>query len=1730
MELNMEQFEQVMNLGEDFENLWSIEEIYEFVNANNDAVAALKNNMDRYKDLIIKLSNYKKSLKESIKFEEDAEEETEELADSTEKLSNNYKEASDDIKEFTKSTKEMNKVLRETGKLAPKALSVLKEINDANMEKAEEGIMTVSLAFYDYLDAIKLVNKELKDTMDMSAKIGKGGIPKFERPSSSSGEEKAPKKDKGGEQKQSKADKEAAKAEEQAKKEREKELKSRSDTIANAINSSIGEISNMFISMSKTEDLAANNAKNLLVVTGKIGAEWLKDTKLGLKAADVWGKINTKIAPFITKFGPALIKIGGVAALAAAAFGAAALAGKSAYDRNIELNRSLMAMGATSSELTKSTMDTNNQLIGIKNTWTRIGNDLAQIFKPFYEILIDVIDAVGKFVESITGPLSDALGEEDKQKKYSTTDSKARWYTKDLEEKTGEPESKSLPTIGDIASSAKQSGFDNKSAANLGIGTYDTAMKLAKEYGQEASEVAKKLADAWLKGSDAAKEYGIVVDDQVLAGFMASKGVDIVNTQITDAMKQYYRYQLMQEEAANSNSDAMQDLIKEWKQLGAVIDKTKNKLFSFDEVINLEAFDPTIPEVETPDVDYGGSIGEKPEPDKGENPEIDIDTDTTDNIQEALAKIIEQLKLITDILSNLKIDIGDVNIKIEENTQLTIENNTEIKNNTDIRNENNTSIENNTEIQTGNNDKIKENTESLVDNSEKIKENADTRNESNNALDINTGSQGINKDAIDSNTGSLDTNTTAVGGNTTARDTNSTSTDTNTTARENNSTATDINTDSVNNNSDAFDRNNQSINDNTTALDNNTAARENNNISTDTNTGSVGLNSSEVDNNTRAQTENSTAVDENTMIRDASNESLNNNTIARGENTIAVDENTQSTIGNSLEVDNNSNLRNLNTTETELNTISQLTNNIALNLQNDMLGNVNTRMGELTTLLVLATALNAGFSLATDISSTSLENLDTKLQNATESTNNMNNSMLISTAVMSGATIMGNILNNVLGNTVQIEEAAAIITDIYNNTLSTTITSELVLAQQIDLCNQIVEESIDVLERVQDEIADYNQAQSEAATSTIISIANIMTAIANWMGVNSLLKTSIEEVISTMQDSDTQAGLSVEADNDLGKAIEDLQNKVDKCNDMLDLMTEKNETLQGAVQDSTKFMGEEKTAINELDTSAKKFSGTMNSVGQKMSDFADYSEDANEAIEDLEILESRAADNANKLKTQLGEVKSVLQYASDFANGLAKGLDAMAKSAEKAENKLKGVFNYKEALSRLGFDVTGSIDFNTTSTTNYKNNVTTSSSNTGLGGSAIDKDTQKSIKDIASNTKDIARAEEKISDNTKNNLDATKNVANNTKSNNEIRSDIADIGFEFGDWVDAWRVKIIERDEKEGKDSSNVEVMAEAIVMAMKTFPTGFLGGALSTGETMSNTSMGEIADNGLGGVFSGILKNTVFGGLEGLSDIISTIGLGEYLLTGDTKLTGGLGDLVGKGMDWAENKGGVSKWEDKEYKGWNDYWERWMAMGSGVGSQLLGNVAGLSIPIIGEPIGSAVGGLAGAGIGALLGLFGGTYDYINSDDFKKINGIPTEKDLYGVDDTVYKDRKDDPFYQQPDDYMNSLRDEAYKNSSGFASGGIGTKEISNAKLFEGNKKEAVIPLETREGVDYLANAMEQAGASGGSGTNIELHLTLEGIFDTDDRGKWERLAERLAETIDVQVQRRGSLGYGASY
>lgn len=264
--------------------------------------------------------------------------------------------------------------------------------------------------------------------------------------------------------------------------------------------------------------------------------------------------------------GTAGLAIAGVVAIVTAVVAAVAALGVAAQktaDRQSKVARSLAIMDQELNYASKTALDIHNKQVKLGNAFENVADFLSTGLLPILDGLVTVALKAVEFV-----------GIDTKESYVKQTNVK-----------------------GAISSSAQQSGFNVGSANVLANDTYKIAEQNYERFNTTTENMAKELADAWLTGSDAAKDYGVVVDDLTLIGYTASKGIDIVNVEISDAMRQYYRFQLMQEELNRTSDEAMSQQIRSWKQYGQLIDSTKQKLFSFDEVIQLTAVDTTIPDL-----------------------------------------------------------------------------------------------------------------------------------------------------------------------------------------------------------------------------------------------------------------------------------------------------------------------------------------------------------------------------------------------------------------------------------------------------------------------------------------------------------------------------------------------------------------------------------------------------------------------------------------------------------------------------------------------------------------------------------------------------------------------------------------------------------------------------------------------------------------------------------------------------------------------------------------------------------------------------------------------------------------------------------------------------------------------------------------------------------------------------------------------------------------------------
>lgn len=322
-----------------------------------------------------------------------------------------------------------------------------------------------------------------------------------------------------------------------------------------------------------------------------------------------------------------LTAVAGAAVAAGAAIVALGFAAKVAADRQSQVAKSLLVMNQSLDKNSKIALSAHNKQIKIGNAFENLADMIS------YRI-IPIFDGLAGLLLNLT----EGLG-------FSTKESDV----------------KRINTQGSISASAQQSGFNVGSANVLARDTYKLAEQYNEKFGETVEQMSKNLADAWLNGSDAAKNYGVVVDDLTLAGYMASKGIDIVNVEISDAMKQYYRFQLVQDEMNRDSDSGMSQNIKNWKQYGMIIDQTKNKLFSFDEVIQLNAFDPNIPDLGNAEI--GREIEDKLEPTI--NPVIGKPKNTPDPIDVPINPIVNPP--IADIISAFGLIPSSVDVDVNAN-------------------------------------------------------------------------------------------------------------------------------------------------------------------------------------------------------------------------------------------------------------------------------------------------------------------------------------------------------------------------------------------------------------------------------------------------------------------------------------------------------------------------------------------------------------------------------------------------------------------------------------------------------------------------------------------------------------------------------------------------------------------------------------------------------------------------------------------------------------------------------------------------------------------------------------------------------------------------------------------------------------------------------------------------------------------------------------------------------
>lgn len=269
-------------------------------------------------------------------------------------------------------------------------------------------------------------------------------------------------------------------------------------------------------------------------------------------------------------------------------------AGRAANKRNVELASSFRTLDIEQDAVLSASVESANKANEVSVRWKKVGQDFQQAFEPVFEFLLNASQALAG-IFTFTSPYDTVGGSGGYAGDMSS--SKLMRFMAGLEADNISTISDSSRVLAEIVGHARQVGFDLASANNLAIGTYEQAIKKAKELGLVANDVARDLANAWQKGSEAASKYGVVLSENVLTGWMSERGYDPM-VEISDAMKEAYSYQMMLEQLNTTmTQQEMSEYIRHWEELGAQINEAKQTLFEFDEVINLTAKDTTVPTI-----------------------------------------------------------------------------------------------------------------------------------------------------------------------------------------------------------------------------------------------------------------------------------------------------------------------------------------------------------------------------------------------------------------------------------------------------------------------------------------------------------------------------------------------------------------------------------------------------------------------------------------------------------------------------------------------------------------------------------------------------------------------------------------------------------------------------------------------------------------------------------------------------------------------------------------------------------------------------------------------------------------------------------------------------------------------------------------------------------------------------------------------------------------------------
>jgi hypothetical protein len=591
-----------------------------------------------------------------------------------------------------------------------------------------------------------------------------------------------------------------------------------------------------------------------------------------------------------------------------------------------------------------------------------------------------------------------------------------------------------------------------------------------------------------------------------------------------------------------------------------------------------------------------------------------------------------------------------------------------------------------------------------------------------------------------------------------------------------------------------------------------------------------------------------------------------------------------------------------------------------------------------------------------------------------------------------------------------------------------------------------------------------------------------------------LKDTGLDENIEGLNDrepvdaSDLQNNIDVDSDG-MNEAADKMEDAADKNNEAADKMEDAADKNDGAANKADE-------AANKNDGAANKADGAAN----KNEDAANKSDEAANKNEDAANKNTEAANTNNNAATGMGSASAGMNTA---ATTLKTSLDGVDNSFSNGANKLKdaiesglnnGSQSLESAMTNAGASITTQLSatnqlgiravqetatalmnalYNVGANINGSFQSTASKINANLnnvGNTWVSKlnSVGNAIMGKLSgiyNNATVQAFQSKIGSR----LGAKSNISfSNTSSNSSIPKNKLDVLNQIG-------ARINNTSSAASKASSGSRVgshsISSSVVSAAKNKVTGTLKDPFELGDLVSslrNTETGQYEWYRLPSASLGMAYNS-------LTSPVRTFAAGAQATDSNNYLDKAIGGYLSyKSFEQVENIGDIL------------------------------NTAEVLVDFFNHASGEMVDS-------SKLHEFANNWD-------SNLSKFYTKEGLSSYKEKEHKAEDWDPsVYQIPG-----------HNYTKFASGGIGTKE-SLISAFEGDKAEAVIPLESQQGVDYLANALQQAGAGdGGGSSSVVVNVNLSGLNLADNDAQWERVGRKISEVIEIQTQRRGKLSYGS--